>query len=202
MSKAKASVDAGSRVRPISVKPGAKSDPVERRGDRLVFLLSGSVDVRRVERIGEERVLDVGGDELLVLLLVLEAERDATGGFVFERVLQQHDHGGVDVSAVGEDGVERRAREGGAKLLLRHVAERVVVAVEEPAEVGMEGLVAGDELAEDEGLEEPAGVGEMPLDRARLRTRLHHHVLRRQGTTELPAGLTHCLVTGKQRGRG
>ena len=38
-----------------------------------------------MERVGEEGVLDVGGDELLVLLLVLEAEGDAAGGFVFER---------------------------------------------------------------------------------------------------------------------
>ena len=39
---------------------------------------------RRGGGVGEERVLDVGGDEFLVLLLVLEAEDDAAGGFVFE----------------------------------------------------------------------------------------------------------------------
>ena len=38
-----------------------------------------------VERVGEEGVLDVGGDEFEVLLLVLEAESDAAEGFVFGR---------------------------------------------------------------------------------------------------------------------
>ena len=43
----------------------------------------GGFEVGGVEGVGEEGVLDVGGDELEVLLLVLEAEGDAAGGFVF-----------------------------------------------------------------------------------------------------------------------
>ena len=80
------------------------------------------------------------------------------------------------MGAVGEDGFERRAGEGGAEFFLRHLAERVVVAVEEPAEVGVEGLVVGDELGEDEGLEEPAGVGEVPFDGAGFGAGLDHEV--------------------------
>ena len=57
-----------------------------------------------MQRIGEEGVLDVGGDQFLVLLLVLEAERDAARGFVLQRMLHQDGHGGVDVGAIGEDG--------------------------------------------------------------------------------------------------
>ncbi len=91
-------------------------------------------------------------------------------------MLEEAVDGGVDVGAVGEDVVEGRAGEGGAELLLGHVAEGVVVAVEEPVEVGVEGLVGGDELAEDEGLEEPAGVGEVPFDWAGLGTGLDHQV--------------------------
>ncbi len=155
-----------------------------------------------MQRVGEEGVLDVGGDELLVLLLVLEAEGDAAGGFVFEWVLEEAVHGGVDVGAVGEDGVERRAGEGGAELLLGHVAEGVVVAVEEPVEVGVEGLVGGDELAEDEGLEEPAGVGEVPFDGAGLGTGLDHHVFGGEGATEIRGGVADGLVAGKKRGGG
>ncbi len=67
-----------------------------------------------MERVGEEGVLDVGGDELLVLLLVLEAEGDAAGGFVFEGMLHEGDHGGVDVGAVARmassGGREKEAR--------------------------------------------------------------------------------------------
>ncbi len=91
--------------------------PVERRGDGLVLLRRG-FEVGRVERIGEEGVLDVGGDEFLMLLLVLEAEGDAARGLVFEGMLHEGNHGGVDVGAIAEDGVERRAGEGGAEFFL------------------------------------------------------------------------------------
>ena len=102
------------------------------------------------------------------------------------------------MGAVGEDGVEGRAGEGGAELLLGHVAEGVVVAVEEPAEVGMEGLVGGDELAEDEGLEEPAGVGEVPFDWAGLGTGLDHDVFGGEGSTEIARGWRDGLVAGEE----
>ena len=71
--------------------------------------------------VGEERVLDVGGDELLVLLLVLETEGDAgerrAVGGILGRCLEQSGDGGVDVGAVGEvnPGRERRAGEAGAE---------------------------------------------------------------------------------------
>ena len=76
------------------------------------------------------------------------------------------------MGAVGEDVGERRAGEAGAEGFGGHVAEGVVVGVEEPVEVGVEVTVGGEEFAEDEGLEEPGGVGEMPLGGAGLRTGL------------------------------
>ena len=155
-----------------------------------------------MQRIGEERVLDVGGDQFLVLLLVLEAQHNTPRSFVVQRMLHSRNHGGVHMVPIGEDRVERRPRERRAKLLLRHVPERVVIAVEEPAEFGMERLVSGGELAQNECFEEPAGVGKMPLHRARLRTRLHHHVLRRQRATQLPGSLANGLITCEQRGGG
>jgi hypothetical protein len=154
-----------------------------------------------VERVGEESVLDVGGDEFLVLLLVFEAEDDALDGVAFYCFLQEAGHAGVDVPAIGEDGFERGAREGCAEFLFGHVPEGVVVAVEEPAEVGMEGLIAGEELAENKGFEEPAGVGEVPFDGAGLGRRLDHHVFRREGSTEMLCGLTHGLIA-REEGRG
>ena len=127
--------------------------------------------------IGEESVLDVGGDQLLVLLLVLEAQGHAPGGFVVHGLRQKPFDGVVDVSPVGEDLIERWPGEAGAQLLLGHVAKRVVVGVEEPEKVGMEGLVAGKEVAQQECLKEPGGVGEVPFNWTRLRTRLHHQIL-------------------------
>ena len=90
MSKAKVSIEAGSSVRPISVSPGVKL--TQSSGGAIVSLLCLRrlrLNVGRVQRVGEERVLDVGGDQFLVLLLVLETERDAARGFIFQRMLQQ-----------------------------------------------------------------------------------------------------------------
>ena len=112
-----------------------------------------------MQRIGEERVLDVGGDQLLVLLLVLEAERNAPRSFILQRMLHPRNHRGVHMLPVGKYGVERRPRERRAELLLRHIAERVVIAVEEPTKVRMERLVSCSELTQDKCFKEPAGVG-------------------------------------------
>ncbi len=77
---------AGSGVTPISMRPGAKL--IQSSGGAMP---GPGCQARRwleavggVERVGEEGVLDVGGDEFQVLLLVLEAEDDAADGFVVD----------------------------------------------------------------------------------------------------------------------
>src|ERR1039457_7596647 len=65
---------------------GGEGEPVEGWGDGVWIRKTGcrgggGRKVGGVEGVGEESVLDVGGDEFLVLLLVVEAEDDAAGGF-------------------------------------------------------------------------------------------------------------------------
>ena len=65
---------------------GGEGDPVEGWGDGVGIRETGrggggGREVGGMEGVGEEGVLDVGGDELLVLLLVVEAEGDAADGF-------------------------------------------------------------------------------------------------------------------------
>jgi hypothetical protein len=83
-----------------------------------------------VEGVGEEGVLDVGGEELLMLLFVLEAEGEAAGGFFVQGLGEELLDRGVYVGAIGEDVCEGWAGEAGAEFLLGHVAEGVVVGVE------------------------------------------------------------------------
>ncbi len=188
-------------------RAGSEAEPVERRRHGLGWMrtsggfgLGGSGGlVGGVEGVGEEGVLDVGGGEFEMLLLVLEAEDDAALGFVLGNAAEETGDGRVDVAAVGEDLVERRTGEGGTKLLLGHVADGAVVGVEEPAEVGVEGLITGDELGEDEGLEEPGGVGEMPLDRRGLGAGLHHHVFGSERAAETHGGCAYEAKAVKQR---
>ena len=119
-----------------------------------------------------------------MLLLMMEAEVEARRGFLRDACGEEGFDGGVDVSAVVEDGTERRPRECGAEFLFRLGGDTVVVAVEEPEEIRMERGVAGREFAEDEGFKEPCGVCEVPLRGAGLGRGLHHHVLRRERFTE------------------
>ena len=65
----------------------------------------------------------------------------------------------------------------------------------------MEGtVVAREEVAEDEGFEEPGGVGEVPLGGARLGTGLDHHVLGGERATELEAGGADGAEAAEKRG--
>jgi hypothetical protein len=125
--------------------------------------------VRGVEGVGEQGVLDVVGGELEVLLLVFQAECKTGEDVKFvlcQIAFEKFGDGLIDVGAVGEDIGERRAGEAGAEVLGGHLAKRVVVGVEEPVKVGVEGFVPGGIGSEKEGLEEPAGVSEVPLERA------------------------------------
>jgi hypothetical protein len=61
---------------------------------------------RRAERVLEQRVLDVGQQQFLVLLLVGDAKLDQCG---VRRVAEQRPHRPVDVRAPVGDLVERRA---------------------------------------------------------------------------------------------
>ena len=72
------------------------------------------LDVDRVERVAEEHVLDVHQQQLLVLLLVVQAELDERGEVgprVGVAAVDQLVHRGVDVGAVARDLVDGRARE-------------------------------------------------------------------------------------------
>ncbi len=120
-----------------------------------------------MKRIGKEGVLDVGGDELLMLLLVVEADVNGGAGLEREGVGgEQAGDGIVNVGAVFEDELEGGAGEAGAEGFFGLIADEVVVGVEEPEEVRIQRLVVGVVGAEDEGLEEPGGVGEVPFDGA------------------------------------
>ena len=117
LSKQKESDESGSGAKPISVRPPGKltqsSGGAMSVGELCGAELAGGCEVGGMQRVGEERVLDIGGDELLVLLLVLEAEGDAARGLgaggEFGRSFEQAGDRLVDVGAVIEDAGQRRA---------------------------------------------------------------------------------------------
>src|SRR5580658_10757964 len=137
------------------------------------------------QRVAEECVQHVGEQQLLMLFLVVGAELDAAQRFRIWIALKQLLDRGIDVLAVTENLGERRTRKRGAQLLVgdRFFWERrktFVIAIEEPGKIGVEDLVSGKKLAQDKGLEEPSGVGEVPFGWGSLGAGLYHHVFGRE----------------------
>ena len=95
--------------------------------------------VRRPQRIGEERVQNVGQQQFLVLLFMIgRPVRCASAASRIRIALQQAFNGFVHVRAVAKNFLQRRPRERGAQALFRECRKALVVAVEEPGEIGVE----------------------------------------------------------------
>jgi hypothetical protein len=85
-------------------------------------------------------------------------------------------------------------------------ADRFVVGVEQEPILGIEGAIRGDEFLEDEFLEKPGGVGQMPFGRTGIGHRLDRGIGVRERLGQLhAAGATgdpsrkqlSCLLGGK-----
>ena len=118
-----------------------------------------------------------------MLLLVMQAELEqrgrpapgrGVGGFGKAR------HRGVDMVAIGADDIDRRARQEAALGPRMARPHRLVIGVEQIGEGRVEHAILPGERAEDEGLEKPAGVRQMPFCRAGIGHRLDRLVLGRQ----------------------
>jgi hypothetical protein len=119
-----------------------------------------------------------------MLLLVVEADldqRDQLCKAVLIGRLEELDHGGIDVPAIGGDLVGAGAGQVAALMAGVPGAGADVIGIEQEGVVGMEDLVALAVLAEQELLEEPGGMRAMPFGRAGVRHRLDQLVLRAQG---------------------
>jgi hypothetical protein len=126
-------------------------------------------------------VLEVGDDQLLVLLLVVQAQLDhVQRRHRQRRAREQLRHASIDVGAVAPYLVQPGAREHAALRARELFAQGVVIGIEEVAEIGMKGLVARGMALEHEGLEKPGRMRHMPFHRARVGHGLRGAVLRRQ----------------------
>src|SRR4051812_5730685 len=134
-------------------------------------------------------MLDVGEHQLLVLLLVMEAELDDVTRLV------ELGHARIDVRAVLHHFLDGGTGQKAARGAIPARADGVVVRVEEERVARIEGLVAVAR-GEHEGLEEPGGVREMPLERAAVRHRLRHEILDGEAATDRFGSPSHLTVRG------
>ena len=161
-------------------QPAFDVDPPEVVG---LAHLARATGVHRLQGIAGQHVLDVHEEQLLVLLLVVEAElergRELLEGATVEGG-HEVAHPVVDLPAVDPDVVGPRPGDEAALGARVASAEGLVVAVEEEPVLVLERREVALVLGEHEGLEEPRHVGAVPLGGRHVRHRLDGLVLRRQ----------------------
>src|SRR5689334_2939761 len=120
-----------------------------------------------------------------MLLLVVEADLDQGSELrevVLTAGLEEFDDGGIDMPAIGGDFIGARSGEVAALMAGVPGTGADIIRVEQKRVVGVERLIALAVLAEQELLEEPGGMGAMPLGRAGVRHRLDQLVFGAQGS--------------------
>jgi len=155
--------------------------------------------VGRMHRIARQQVLDVGQQQLLVLLLVLQAQlhQRAQRRVVGQRG-QQAQHACIHIRPIGQHLGQRRAREQPALWPRVAGAHTVVVGVEQHPKRWMKRRKAALVRLQHKGFKKPGGVGQMPFGRARVGHGLGAAVFGRQGRCQGHGVAPNVEVAGKQ----
>lgn len=150
--------------------------------------------------VAGQQVQDVGEHQLLVLLLVLQAQLDqATQCSVVRHGGHPTCHAGVHVGPVGEHLVQRWPREQPALRAGVLGAHTVVVGVEQHPERRCKRLETGLVGFEHKGFKEPGGVGQVPLGGAGIGHGLRGAILGRQWGRQGQRAASHRGVARQQR---
>ena len=158
----------------------------DRNGPRIL--------VGRTQRVLREQVQNVGKQQLLMLLLVIAAELDQLGDWGAKIILHERRHRAVDVVAIRDDRLERRARDHAPSRTRLTRADALVIGVEQEIELRIEGAVTWEIGFENHSLEKPRRMREMPFCRTGVGHRLHGRVGVRQGRAEARARLANGLI--------
>ena len=151
----------------------------------------------------EKTCLDVGDEQFLVLLFVVQADCEDRLHFIEQfviRAFQQFLNVRVDrlPEAIGFG--DRRTRDQPAEVAPVHVARGIVVGVKKIGVLRNHRAVARHPNLQNEGLKKPAGVREMPFRRADVRHRLHDVIFRFERLTEAFGKIADLAKTSEQSG--
>ena len=144
-------------------------------------------------------MLDVGEQQFLVLLLVLQAQLDDRLPGARSRAFKQVPHARIDLCPIGLDARQVGAADLTALRPRMLVADGVAAAVEKYPERGVEGAEIGLDLLQHEGFEKPGDVGQMPFRRAGVGHRLQLAIGFGQRRGQVHAALAHRQIASEQR---
>ena len=114
-----------------------------RRAVRLADRDRARILIGRMQRVLREQVQDVGHQKFLMLLFVVATEFDQLGDRGPEIILHQRGHRAVDMVAIGDDRLERGARDHAASWARLTGADALVIGIEEEIELRIERAIAG-----------------------------------------------------------
>ena len=157
--------------------------------------------IRRPQRIAPECVLDVSDNQLLVLLLMVQAQDNQFSRRLGDSWLKKFEHVLVHMGAIFAHLVQAGTGKGIAQRFVRLLPHSVVIGIKEIAEALIKGAIAGEMCGKNKRLKEPTGMRQMPFGRAGLQTRLHHLVFRAERRRQRLCLLSHGAVMAGQRGR-
>ena len=189
----------------FAVMPELEDAAVERKpGERrrLAHRDAGcGLAVSGLERLGGEQAQNIGQQKLLVLLLVIDAKLDELGRLRRERRVEQPVERRIDEFAIGAHLLRRGPRQEPALRARMPGAHALVIGIEAIFEALVEDAIVGEEALQQERLEEPGGVSEMPFGRARIVHHLDDLVLVAQGLGKLGGERPRCDQPVAQGGR-
>ena len=162
--------------------------------------IAGRVGSRK-ERVLGEQMKEVGEKQLLMLLLMIAPEQDEALRRRRQVVERLH-YGDIDMPAIRQDLVERRAGQHPARWPRDAVPLGFVIAVVEEGERGIERTIASDKVAQHKRLEEPRRVRQVPFTWRGVRHRLDADVCVRQPIDKRDRNRTHAIETPPQTVRG
>ena len=99
-----------------------------------------------MQRVCPEGVLDIGGQQFGMLLLMIQAQNQTLLRLGRHPGLKEPLDRRFDMLAILKDRIESWTRERCTQLLFRMVRDGVVIAVQQPQEIGMIFAIAGKEL--------------------------------------------------------
>ena len=108
---------------------------------------------------------------------MVKAKSDALlNAWLIASFVEQLKHRAINVRSIGDNVRKCRSREHAALRACMHLADRVVIRVEQKIILFVESLITANKFLEYEALEEPGDMRKMPLGRTDIGHRLHDGV--------------------------
>src|SRR5579884_3011129 len=165
------------------------------------LLCLSSLVICRPQRLTPERVFDISENQLLMLLLMLQSEFDVRKQrrmAVRIQVPDQLEHVFVNIFAISKYFIERRTRKQAATGTIGMIPDLFVIGVKDGLESLVDRTIPALVWPENEGLEKPCSMGQVPLGRTRSRHRLQHLIFRRKRSNQGDRGAPHLGVPRSQ----